>query len=1123
MPELESNHCNGEASGNCGDGDSGGGGYWLQLDRDLVETISSIYPDWFAPTTKDTINNNSPTTTNNNTTCKASLPAKSVTSSKAKSTSKSKANNSSNPKPSSGTKRSISISNSIDSKIKVEPSDIIVKSEPIDAVEDTKATLATEYIANSINKLGFNKVNGTATTLTVTMAEGTRNGNIGGLTGTPSVGIVLGVGTNGFTTAGSLTGGLIVRESPPKAIVDTSPLLNSLEQNKESLKVKLLLRRPVEQLVAQGIMPPLKTPAAFHGQRRQLERAKTGDLLKSKIQQRPSRHELESRHILEADPKHVDPSLAEKQRMLKKAKLADQLNDQLSHRPGPLELIEKNILHTEEPIEQAVKTGRIPYRATCEGNLNRPQHPLSYITPEEDSQSSEDNIVSPGPLSDVLEAAAKSAGIVVSLIPASEGTVVLTTAASPFSKDSCTGDIVFADLCHQTITSASSILSQQQVSSPVSLVSTSTLSPLSSVSSPIPCQISSQPSTPAPPPMPITLTAIPTRPATIQSPIITLRTDAPGKDKNRKKCKSKNAPKTRTIKFHEYKGPPSAHKSSALQINTNGETSYDLLLQQQTLLLQFQLQLQHKYPQIILPANQKIQTATIPVETVQTITNNNNNISVNNANSNSNANVSSVSNSMPSPAPSTASESSIVAPSTPMRITGRLEDMKVSDLKAELKRRSLPVSGSKPQLIERLKPFTDQAIVSSTMNDMPMSNASTVDESHNSPQLSQSDIGSPAATQLNSIDESSDQMELGEPPSPSPQQVLTIRKESLTQEDIVREQQLKIEKLQRELLLSQLKLQAAQRAEPKKIQVCQQQLQQLQQLQQARQPQSNEEQQRIQQQQHIAFQNQKNLNGGNGIILNGLDGTLLLNHFIQGNAKIINGFEVKPQAMMTTTTITPNIDVKQEYISIGEVKPPPIYEEATKFNNIKKEPRKHIKSQTVEDVLEILIKNGELPPSAAQDPITPVSADTKSIEPVYPQVADNTLPEVTLAIDENEILNNLDMDNVDFSQFAMELGLQAMDNNQLQDGNTNSTTNMIVPMDTDEWLDSFLPSTIDDNHIPMEQNANTILPHSHHQSLVDCADLGSYDPLLGIVQEPFDPFGLEEYRNLTWDKVDFAA
>lgn len=36
-------------------------------------------------------------------------------------------------------------------------------------------------------------------------------------------------------------------------------------------------------------------------------------------------------------------------------------------------------------------------------------------------------------------------------------------------------------------------------------------------------------------------------------------------------------------------------------------------------------------------------------------------------------------------------------------------------------------------------------------------------------------------------------------------------------------------------------------------------------------------------------------------------------------------------------------------------------------------PKSHIKSQVVDDVLEILIKNGELPPSAAQDPATPTT------------------------------------------------------------------------------------------------------------------------------------------------------
>lgn len=70
---------------------------------------------------------------------------------------------------------------------------------------------------------------------------------------------------------------------------------------------------------------------------------------------------------------------------------------------------------------------------------------------------------------------------------------------------------------------------------------TSSLSPLSNISIASP---------PAPPPAAIT-------PRPQASPIAAAstcqRSDAPGKDKNRKKSKTKSQPKTRTIKFHEYK------------------------------------------------------------------------------------------------------------------------------------------------------------------------------------------------------------------------------------------------------------------------------------------------------------------------------------------------------------------------------------------------------------------------------------------------------------------------------------------------------------------------------------------------------------------------------------------
>nr|CAH7764199.1 unnamed protein product [Callosobruchus chinensis] len=929
------------------------------------------------------------------------------------------------------------------------------------------------------------------------------------------------------------------RESPPKAVIDTTPI--HMDQNKESLKVKLLLRRPFDQLVAQGIMPPHKTPAAYHGQRRQLERAKTGDMLKAKIQQRPPRQELERRHILEADPNHVDPSLAERQRMLKKARLADQLNDQLSHRPGPLELIQKNILHTEEPIEQAVKTGRIPYKATSEGQLNRPQLPSNYINPEEDSQSSEgDNTVSPSP-SDVLETAAKSAGIMVSLIQPTEGSTVVVTSATPIlSKD--TSEIVFADLCRSV---TAPLISQQQQQSPAaSLVSsTSTLSPLSSVSSPVPSVVS-QPATPIPPPPPPPI-ALVSRAA--PSP----KTDAPGKDKNRKKSKSKSAPKARTIKFHEYKGPPSAQKNAAAT-PSSGESSYDLLLKQQTLLLQFQLQLQHKYPQIILPASQKTSS------TESTNVNNVGNSSSNNFNTQ-----------QPSPSSSTFSDTS----TSFTRISGRLEDMKVSDLKAELKRRNLPVSGSKPQLIERLKPFTNSP--NDIINQSPSSvessvHSSNMDQSHNSP--SYQDIDSPESSVK---DELCEQMDV-DPSSPAPNKMqqepfmvqqsqqndvkdTLVQQKQKTNEDIVREQQRQIEELQRELTLSQLKLQAATRSEPKAqmialqkhLQGRQQQqqqanlMQQMKQLQalQEKQAQINEEQQRLQQQQHVAFQNQKNISGG--LLLNGTDAALVFNQLMQGKAKVVNGHarhNSLPNLISSLVTPILTAESKANYIdsngAIPEIKieynneskpPPPQYDEATKhLNNNKKN---HIKSEIVDDVLEILIKNGELPPSAANDPLTPGSAGIKSTEPIFTtncQINNNDAqtngnidiqnPEDALGIDPSDLLETLDnIENMDFSQLVMELGGCQGSQNE-----NNNLPNHPVPenmesMDTDDWLASLLPSS--------DSMCNNSAPLASHET-----DLGGYDPLLSIAQDPFDPFNLEEFRGaadlsvpLSWDRVDYTA
>ena len=80
------------------------------------------------------------------------------------------------------------------------------------------------------------------------------------------------------------------------------------------------------------------------------------------------------------------------------------------------------------------------------------------------------------------------------------------------------------------------------------------------------------------------------------------KSDAPGKEKNRKKNKSKPVAKIRSIKFHEYKGPPSAQKSNNNSLQQNGETNYQLIMKQQYLLEY--LEEMYKHPHI-LPANQK--------------------------------------------------------------------------------------------------------------------------------------------------------------------------------------------------------------------------------------------------------------------------------------------------------------------------------------------------------------------------------------------------------------------------------------------------------------------------------------------------------------------------------------
>lgn len=76
-----------------------------------------------------------------------------------------------------------------------------------------------------------------------------------------------------------------------------------------------------------------------------------------------------------------------------------------------------------------------------------------------------------------------------------------------------------------------------------------------------------------------------------------------GKTRTTKKStpKIKSQPKARQIKFHEYKGPPSAQKGQQHSPQQEVESSsYELLLQQQQLFLQWQLECRQKVNKLVV-------------------------------------------------------------------------------------------------------------------------------------------------------------------------------------------------------------------------------------------------------------------------------------------------------------------------------------------------------------------------------------------------------------------------------------------------------------------------------------------------------------------------------------------
>ncbi|NXV77761.1 MKL1 protein, partial [Atlantisia rogersi] len=225
-----------------------------------------------------------------------------------------------------------------------------------------------------------------------------------------------------------------------------------------------------------------------------------------------------------------------------------------------------------------------------------------------------------------------------------------------------------------------------------------------------------QPPPPLPPPplLPPSLTN--GAALTPAKPPPTLIKQSQPKSASEKSQRSKKAkelkPKVKKLKYHQYIPPDQKQDKGAPPM----DSSYAKILQQQQLFLQLQIlnqqQQQHYNYQTILPAPPKPpgeQQSGASGPAVRNLS----------------ATVSSAS-SVSSGSSGLMRQNSNAAVGKPGPLPANLDEMKVAELKQELKLRALPVSGTKTDLIERLRAYQEQNGVASQTTPTPKPSTATI-------------------------------------------------------------------------------------------------------------------------------------------------------------------------------------------------------------------------------------------------------------------------------------------------------------------------------------------------------------------------------------------------------------
>ncbi|XP_038136238.1 myocardin-related transcription factor A-like isoform X4 [Cyprinodon tularosa] len=372
------------------------------------------------------------------------------------------------------------------------------------------------------------------------------------------------------------------------------------------LQLKLQQRRTKEALMSCGIMPPLKSSAAFPEQRRSLERAKNEHCNKRKNRSGSESPEAIRKHIL--DEKSTKIPLQGKQLQQRKVRHADELSNRIAQRPGPMELIHKNILPVNSYFKQPITERRFPHTSRVDSSC------------DEDSNDS----LSPRQ--------SESRGHLVAIEPA----------------------------C-----SSAEKMAGNNLSSPAKV---------------------------PPSALPFQLSAIPLN-SSMQRTCGNTQAQQkliPDHLTQKQKKTKDNKPKIKKLKYHQYIPPDKKGETETLP---NLDSSYAKILQQQQIFLQLQILSQQQHHTLLSTEPNRDQDP--PPSSSSNLPSNSSSAQLSSAPST----VTSIQHIHSCPS------SAYLGGTKVLSLHLDLDEMKVAELKCELKLRRLPVSGTRKDLIERLRKY----------------------------------------------------------------------------------------------------------------------------------------------------------------------------------------------------------------------------------------------------------------------------------------------------------------------------------------------------------------------------------------------------------------------------------